>query len=99
MSTITKKLYLTAFRFDSTPPGEVAWSLSASQYAPGQNQAVGCWPHNVTVPLPDDFNPVAAEVAALEQQKVIALRAYQESVAEINERLSKLMAITNEVTA
>ena len=99
MTTITKTLYLTAFRFNSTPPGEVAWSLSASQYAPGQNQAVGSWPHSFTVPLPDDFNPVAAEVAALEQQKVLALRAYQQSVTEINERLSKLQAICNEVTA
>ena len=99
MSTITKKLYLTAFRFDSTPPGEVTWSLSASEYKPGEHHVIGCWRREVTIPLPDDFNPVAAEVAALEQQKVIALRAYQQSVTEINERLSKLLAVTNEVTA
>lgn len=54
---------------------------------------------SVTVEVPDDFNPIPAQVAALEAQKAVALAAYQRSVAEINERLSKLLAITNEVAA
>ena len=51
------------------------------------------------VEVPNDFNPIAGQVKALEAQKSEALDAYQKSVAGINERLSKLMAITNEVPA
>jgi hypothetical protein len=53
----------------------------------------------VEVETPDDFNPVPAQVAALEREKLAALEAYQKSVADINERLSKLLAITNDVEA
>ena len=52
----------------------------------------------VTVEIPDDFNPVPQQVAALEAEKAAALEQYQRSVADINDRLSKLLAITNEVT-
>jgi hypothetical protein len=48
---------------------------------------------------PADFNPVAKEVEALEKRKAAALRAYQTTVSEINERLSKLQAITFEAEA
>jgi hypothetical protein len=50
----------------------------------------------VTVEVPDNFNPVPAQVAALEAEKSKALAAYQKTVADINERLSKLLAITHE---
>jgi hypothetical protein len=51
---------------------------------------------NVEIEIPDDFNPVQAQVAALEKQKLAALALYQQSVAEINERLSKLQAIEHQ---
>lgn len=51
---------------------------------------------SVTVEVPDAFNPVPGQVAALEREKAEALRKYQASVAQINERLSKLLAITHE---
>jgi len=53
-------------------------------------------PQQLTVEVPDNFNPVPAQVAALEQEKREAMDAYQKRVAEINERLSKLLAITHE---
>jgi len=56
-------------------------------------------PQEVTIEVPDDFNPVPQQMAALEKEKAEALAAYQKSVADINERLSKLLAITNEVEA
>jgi len=46
-----------------------------------------------TVEIPDDFDPVPGQVAALEKQKLKALATYQSTVAEINDRLSKLQAI------
>ena len=48
----------------------------------------------ITVDVPDDFNPVPHQVAALEAERAEALALYQRSVASINERLSKLLAIT-----
>lgn len=47
----------------------------------------------VEVEAPDDFNPVPAQVAALEAEKAQALAEYQKTVVEINERLSKLLCI------
>ena len=46
------------------------------------------------VDIPENFNPIPQQVAALERQKAEALQKYQTTVAEINERLSKLQAIT-----
>jgi hypothetical protein len=40
-----------------------------------------------------DFNPVPAQVAALKAQRKKALAEYTKSVAEINDRLSKLLCI------
>ena len=51
----------------------------------------------VIVEVPDDFNPVPAQSAVLHRDKLAALKEYQARVASINERLSKLLAITNEV--
>jgi hypothetical protein len=53
----------------------------------------------VTIDAPEDFDPVPGQVAALEREKLAALELYQRTVAQINERLSKLLAITNEVQA
>ena len=46
-----------------------------------------------TVDIPDDFDPIPGQVAALEAKKREALATYQQAVAEINDRLSKLQAI------
>lgn len=43
---------------------------------------------------PADFNPVAVEIAALEKRKAEALRVYSEMVTQLNDRISKLQAIT-----
>jgi hypothetical protein len=46
--------------------------------------------------IPDNFDPVPAQVAALEKEKLKALAKYTTTVAEINERLSKLLAIEHQ---
>ena len=98
MKTVTRTLYLTAFRWPHTPRGEISWAITPSEFKPGEHDALGCWPHKITVPMPEDFNPVSDEVASLEAQEIQALADYHKSVKTINERLSKLLAITNEVT-
>ena len=98
MNTLTSKMYLTPFHFRHN--SDVTWILSSSQYKTGEHGALQASVERiVTVDLPENFNPVAAEVASLQEQKTQALEAYQRTVAELNERLSKLLAITNEVPA
>ena len=48
---------------------------------------------SLTVDVPADFNPVPAQVAALEAEKLAVLEKYQEAVGAINARLSKLLAL------
>jgi hypothetical protein len=82
-------------------------------YAAGKKWVPEIWPckiddnesricigeQTLTVETPDDFNPIPIQVAALEKEKREALELYQRTVAQINERLSKLLAISNEVEA
>lgn len=48
----------------------------------------------VEVEVPENFDPRALQIAALEAQKQKAMADYQKSVDDINERISKLQAIT-----
>ena len=47
----------------------------------------------IVVDIPDDFNPIPAQVAVIERQKLEALEKYQRTVAVLQERLSKLLAL------
>ena len=47
----------------------------------------------IEVEIPDDFDPRALKIAALEKQKRNIMANYQKTVTEINARISKLQAI------
>jgi hypothetical protein len=47
----------------------------------------------VEVEVPDNYDPRAQQIAALEKQKQKVMADFQKSVAEINERISKLLAV------
>lgn len=49
--------------------------------------------------VPDDFNPVPAQIQKLEEYKAELHRQFNEKIAEIKEQISKLQAITFEATA
>jgi hypothetical protein len=80
----------------------VGWNVTV---LPRQSAAVDVWgvcvgKLKMTYDIPADFD-IAAEtvrqkVAALEKEKAEAMREYQAKVAQINEQLSKLQAITIE---
>lgn len=50
-------------------------------------------PAEFTYTIPDDFNPTAQKVAALEKQKERAHAEFAAKVREIDEQISKLQAI------
>ena len=47
----------------------------------------------VEIEIPDNWDPVPGQVAALEEEKRTALAEYQKRVEQINHQLSKLQAI------
>ena len=76
---------------------EKTWRPEVKSYKPeDSDRLVFVSETTITVEVPEEFNPIPAQVAALEREKLAALAAYQKSVADINERLSKLLAITND---
>ena len=58
-----------------------------------ENDRVFIGAKDFEVEVPDDWNPVPHQVAALEAEKRAALEKYQRDVASINDRLSKLLAL------
>ncbi len=86
------------FTYDfSTPDYRKTWRPAFKEYKP-EDDAERIFIRNETIELdaPDDFDPVPKQVAALEREKAEALAEFQAKVADINERLSKLQAITFE---
>jgi hypothetical protein len=48
----------------------------------------------IEIDVPDDFDPRAQQIAALEAEKQKVMADYQKSVTDINRRISELQAIT-----
>ena len=47
----------------------------------------------IEIDIPEDYDPRAQQVAALEKQKQKVMADYHKSVMEINERINKLLAL------
>ena len=47
----------------------------------------------IEIEVPDDYDPRVQKIAALEKQKQKVMADYQKTVNEINDRISKLLAI------
>lgn len=48
----------------------------------------------IEIDVPDNYDPRAQQIAALEKQRLKVMADYQKSVTEINERIGKLQAIS-----
>lgn len=48
----------------------------------------------IEIEVPDDFDPRAQQIAALEKEKQKVMADYQKTVTEINNRINNLKAIT-----
>lgn len=47
----------------------------------------------IEIDIPEDYDPRAQQIAALEQQKQKVMAAYQKTVNEITEKINKLQAL------
>ena len=92
--TVTLKGWIVGYHWHFQKAGEVSWGFSP-YYDPKEadTNVVMAFPHSFDVQVPDQVNVVAGLVASLEAAKIKALADYQRSVADINARLSKLLAI------
>lgn len=50
-------------------------------------------PKEIEIDVPDDYDPRAQQIAALEAEKKRVMAEYQKTVTEITERISRLQAI------
>ena len=51
-------------------------------------------PHVFEIDVPDDFNPVPAQVAILEKEKARVRAEFNQRIAQLNEQIGKLQALT-----
>lgn len=91
----TIKGHIVGYHFDWMKPGEICWGFSEYRDTanPSRNE-VHSFAYGFDVEVPDDIDMVAAQIAALNAEKQRAMDLYQASVKEINDRLSKLQALT-----
>lgn len=47
----------------------------------------------IEIEVPDDYDPRAQQIAALEKEKQKIMADYQKNVTEINDRINKLQAL------
>jgi hypothetical protein len=47
----------------------------------------------IEIEIPNDYDPRAQQIAALEKQKKKAMAEYQNTLTEINEKINKLQAL------
>lgn len=69
---------------------------STDQCADRFNALIG--PASFEFTIPDTFNPTAAKIEALNDERRRASVEFSQKVREIDERISKLQALTNEAT-
>lgn len=71
--------------------GDKEYQLYATDMSGKYRALIG--PAEFQFTIPDDFNPIPAKLAAIEQAKAAARKEYMDKVAELNEQASKLQAL------
>lgn len=96
MSTITRTVYLYA----KAPSYGTEFDFWVSAHSTHDKKCFGgvVASAEVTFNVPD-LNPVQMAIEELEAEKADAAEKFRQTMTSINERLSKLQAITNEVVA
>ena len=51
-------------------------------------------PHSMEVDVPDNFNPVPDQIAQLEREKAKVRQEFNDRIAQLNEQIGKLQALT-----
>jgi len=62
--------------------------------APNDENRTHVCEQEIEIEVPDNYDPRAQQIAALEEKRQRVMAEYQKTVNEINDRISKLQAIT-----
>ena len=73
------------------PYSFLGYDITGSEYAHGR---VMVMPHELVVDIPDDFDPTPKQIAALEKEKENVRAAFNQRIAQLNEQIGKLQALT-----
>jgi len=92
MAKVKIKGTVVGYHFKHMEAGQIHWALSSAHRVELDDETLHIQPFEAEVEVPD-INVVAAQVQGLEAEKLRALAEYQQRVADLNERLSKLLAI------
>ena len=87
-TTITAHLHYRKYDFDERGTFEL---FSVNLGDSDGRTYVG--PREVEVDVPDNYDPRAQQIAALEQRKQKVMADFQKTVTEINNRISNLQAL------
>jgi hypothetical protein len=81
-------IYYSQYSFEATGRYFVMYAkLDDSEYQTYVGE------QEIEIEVPDNYDPRAQKIAALEQRKQKVMADYQKTVTEINERISKLQAL------
>jgi hypothetical protein len=87
---LPKKIYIYYQKYHWEGTGEyIVYSFKAGD----SDTITFICEQDVELEIPDNYDPRAQQIQALEKQKLIAMADYQKSVSEINDRISKLQAL------
>ena len=95
MKTITVKGFVYQTDYGCGPEFVDYRFYSTDQCADRFTALIG--PASFEYTIPDTFNPTAAKIEALNEERRRAAAEFATKVREIDERISKLSALTNEV--
>jgi hypothetical protein len=85
---ITGYIYYCKYSWETEGAFEVfSLKMSDSDFRTYVNE------QEIEVEVPDDYDPRAQQIAALEKQKQKVIADFQKSVDEINERINNLQAL------
>jgi len=85
---ITSHVYYTQYSWEETGEYQIMYAkLDDCEHRTYVGE------QEIEIEVPDDYDPRAQKIAALEKHKLKVMADYQKTVTEINERISKLQAI------
>jgi hypothetical protein len=94
------KTTIKGFVFRHEWRGMLKPSYYFSSYKPTEDETLSIvCEHSFEVEIPDDFNPIPQQVAALQEAKRLARVNLGKELANLDMRIGKLTCLTNEVAA
>lgn len=94
MKQVTIKGFITHTSYPWAGTAEWGFLCSENDTFDGTQYTVALRPHSITVEVPEEFDPTAKKIAALEAQMTRIQKAAFEECQKVQEEIAKLQSIT-----